>query len=934
MQFGLLGSLSVCHGDVEVAVPAARQRVLLAALVLRAGEVVPADELAEAVWDGKPPAGAAVTLRSYVRRLRQVLGPVLGSRIATRSPGYLIIADEAEVDLRRFEALCRSGGADVSARIWPRASDRLAQALGLWRGAPLADVPSHVLHGAEVPRLEQLRLQATEWRIEADLHLGRHGVLVPELQAMAAAHPLRERFHVQLMLALHRCDRRAEALAAYRQARGTLASELGIEPGPELRQLHQRILTSDRDPDLAAPSGPGPPPVPRQLPAPARHFVGRTDQLQALNGLLEEAGGMGHTVVISAIGGTAGVGKTALALHWAHQVAGHFPGGQLFINLRGFGSSGPPVTPAQAIRGFLESLAVPPERIPASQEAQEGLYRSLLADRCMLVLLDNARDVEQVRPLLPAGPDCLVVVTSRSDLTGLVAADSAQPLFVDVLTEDEALELLSRRLGASRIAAEPDAAGQLTGLCARLPLALSIAAARAATRPGPRIAELVAELRNTEGRLDALNTGDAATSPRAVFSWSYQLLRPQAARLFRLLGLHPGPDISTAAAGSLAGIPVGQARRLLGELKDACLVAEPEPGRFGFHDLLRAYAAGCAQAQEQAGDRAAAIRRVLTWYLHTAAAAARVVDPRRRHVSLDAPAPQCEPLSFDGYDRALRWLETERACLVAAVACAGRHGAHEIAWKLPVTLWDLFSLRGYWSDWIESVETGLASARHLHDRAAEGWLLNHLAMACQQSGSTSRAIGCFRQALVIRRAIGDRRGEAMALANLGRTYSEAGQLPESMACLQEALSVFRETGQRPEQGRCLFIISAACRRLGRPQDAMTSARQAVDIIREAGDGREESGALTQLALASLCLAQPQEAITHSARAAGLSRRHGDRRAEAEALTVLGQALHDCGQPAQARQHRHAAYLIFSDLGDPRAAEILGLLGPRYSTTRT
>jgi tetratricopeptide (TPR) repeat protein len=665
-----------------------------------------------------------------------------------------------------------------------------------------------------------------------------------------------------------------------------------------------------------------------------RNFVGRAAELRELADLVDQARVRPETVVISAIAGTAGVGKTALAVHWGHHIAHLFPGGQLYVNLRGFDSSGVPMTSAAAVRGFLDALHVPPGQIPAGLDAQAGLYRSLLAGRPMLVVLDNARDAEQVRPLLPGSPGCLAVVTSRSQLTGLIVGEGAYPLCLDVLTTPEAVRLLAGRVGAERAAAEEGGAAELIRLCARLPLAVSIAAARAAGQPAVTLAALAAELRDSRNLLDALNTGEAATSLRPVFSWSYQLLGPQAARLFRLLGLHPGADICVAAAGSLAGIPVGQAGQLLGELTRAHLVAEPEPGRFSFHDLLRAYATECAQAQEQEADRARAIHRMLAWYLHTAAAAAQVIDPRRRHVTLDLPAQHCEPLSFDDYDRALLWLETERANLSAAVACAGRHDAHEIAWKLPITLWDLFSLRGYWADWIESLETGLAGARHLQDRAAEGWLLNHLAMAYQQSGSSAQAIGCFRQALAIRRALGDRRGQAMALANLGRTYSEAGQLAESMKCLQEALSVFQDTGQRPEQGRCLFLISATYRRMSKFEDAMTCAWQAVDIIQQTGDGREESGALTQLALASLGLARPLEAITHSSRAAELSRHHGDRLAEAEALTVLGQAHQDCGHPAQARQHRHDAYLIFSDLGDPRTAEILGLLDPTHSTARS
>jgi tetratricopeptide (TPR) repeat protein len=390
-------------------------------------------------------------------------------------------------------------------------------------------------------------------------------------------------------------------------------------------------------------------------------------------------------------------------------------------------------------------------------------------------------------------------------------------------------------------AATSAAAAEIARACAGLPLAISIAAARAAGRPGVTLAALARELTDSRHLLDALSTGDAGTSPRAVFSWSYLLLGPVTARFFRLLGLHQGPDISVAAAACLGGVAAGTARHLLAELTDANLLAAPEPDRFGFHDLLRAYATERVLEQEPEADRAAAVRRLLGWYLRTAVAAARMVEPRRRHVSVDPPETMCEALSFGSYDEALRWLEAERANLVAAVTTANELGAHDIAWKLPIELWDLFNLRGYAADWIGSVETGLASARQIRDQAAEAWLLNHLAMAYQQSGDSARAIACFQESLAIRRRVGDRYGQAAVLANLGRTYSEGGRLAESMDYLQQALAVFRETGQRPAQGRALAAISATCRRLGRFEEAVHSARQALVIISELGEPREESG---------------------------------------------------------------------------------------------
>ena len=459
--------------------------MLLAALLFRANQVVPVDELAETLWDGEWPATARVTVRNYVKRLRQALGDVDRSRIVTRADAYLIRVAAGELDLARFEELRGRAGVCARAGRWEEASAALHAALALWRGQPLAGVPSEVLARREWPRLAELRLQAIEDQIEADLQLGRHAELIAGLRQLTEGEPFRERLHELLMLALYRAGRQADALEAYRQARRTLAGELGIEPGPGLRGLHQRILAADpalADPQLPALSSPSP--VPRQLPAGVRHFVGRREEIGLLSALIEETSGAVGTVVISAIGGTAGVGKTALAVHWAHQVVGRFPDGQLYVNLRGFEPSGTPVTPDEAIRAFLAALGVPDERIPAGLEAQAALYRSLLAGKQMLVVADNARNEAQVRPLLPASPGCLVLITSRRQLSGLAVAEGAHAITLDVLGEADARQLLARRLGAGRVAAEPGPAGELIGLCARLPLALAVTAARAAARPG------------------------------------------------------------------------------------------------------------------------------------------------------------------------------------------------------------------------------------------------------------------------------------------------------------------------------------------------------------------------------------------------------------------------------------------------------------------
>jgi hypothetical protein len=532
----------------------------------------------------------------------------------------------------------------------------LGEALGLWRGAPLADADSRVLQDAQVPRLEQARLQAVEWRIEADLHLGRHGQLVPELTALVGEYPLREHARAQLMLALYRCGRQGEALAAYQDARRVLVAELGVEPAAELRGLHRRILAAD--PALASPAAgdsigtaagdggragivgaaglAGGAVAPRQLPAAIAHFTGRASAMEALSRLAAGAAGSvaaGGAVVIAAIVGAAGIGKTALAVQWGQQNAGLFPSGQLYVNLRGFDPAGTPVEPGAAIRGFLETLGVPGGQVPAGLDAQAGLYRSLVAGRRMLIVLGNARDSEQVRPLLPGSAGCLVLVTSRSQLAGLVAVDGAHPVALDVLTAGEADDLLSRRLGDGRVAAEPAAAGELAGLCARLPLALNITAARAIARPGVPLAVLAEELRGDQGRLAALEGGDAMASVRAVFSGSLREL-DAAASLFRLAGLHPGPDLDRYAAAALTGSRPEQAAGMLDLLARAHLVHAARPGRYGMHDLLRVYARELAAARDSDDGedwQRAALTRLFDHYLHAAAAAMDTLFPAERH---------------------------------------------------------------------------------------------------------------------------------------------------------------------------------------------------------------------------------------------------------------------------------------------------------------
>jgi DNA-binding SARP family transcriptional activator len=930
IEFCLLGPLTVRCGGTALAVPRGRQRAVLAALLLRGNHVVSADELAEALWGADPPPSARVSVQNYVMRLRNTLGSA-GSRIATQPHGYLIGVGDGELDIARFEALLREARAAARDCRWPQAAGRAAAALALWRGEPLADTGSDVLAAREAPRLAELRLQAAETRIDADLHLGRHAEVIGELQQLAGAHPLRERLHALLMLALYRDSRQAEALAAYRQARRVLVEELGTEPGPELRQLHQQIL--DADPGLVR-TGPAAPaastaasaasvgPAPRQLPAAVAGFTGRTAELAALTRMLDQAGaGAPGTVVISAIGGTAGVGKTALALHWAHQVAARFGDGQLYVNLRGFDPSGTPATPAEAIRGVLDALGVPPRRTPPALEAQAGLYRSLLADKRILIVLDNAHDEQQVRPLLPASPGSLVIVTSRNQLSGLAATDGARLLALDVLSHGEAVRLLTARLGRDRAAAEPDAVDRIASLCACLPLALAVAAARSAARPGFPLAALAAELAELADRLDALDAGDPDSSMRAVFSWSTRQLSGEAARMFRLLGIHPGPDITAAAAASLAAIIEADARRLLRELARAHLINEHIPGRYAFHDLLRAYAAEQAHAHDNQGERDAATGRVLDHYLHTAARAALLRHPAKEPAVLGPPGPGTAPEQLADQRQALAWFQAEHQVLLAAFSLAAGSGLDTFAWQLPWAMAPFLQARGHWHEWAAAQRTALAAATRLGDTAAQALSGRLLAHICSDLGDHDQARGHYASSLALYQRIGSRFGEAKIHHNLSVLSERQGRYADALGHAEQALRLYQAIGDKANEAIALNDVGWCHGLVGHYQQARVFSRHALTLSVEADDRWVEGQIWDSLGYAEQHLGNLAEAAACYQRALSLYRESGDRSVEADVLTRLGDTRHAAGELAQAREAWQQALAILEDLQHPDACQV-------------
>jgi len=924
VEFGLLGELTVRSNEGElVQVPRGKQRAVLAALLLDAGQVVSIDDLARTLWGSGRPASSRVTIQNYVKRLRKALGDADRSRITTYASGYSINVATSELDVCQFEVLVAAARAAARSGSWDRASEHAAAALSLWRGEPLADVGSDALSAREVPRLAELRLQAQEAHFDAALHLDGHAEAVPELRRLTDAHPLRERLPVLLMLALCRCGRQGEALAAYRNARRVLVEELGTEPGGELRDLHQRILAGDPDLDTAPELGSSGTrlPAPRQLPAAAARFTGRTAELAALDAMLEVDGGRPPgSLAIVAIGGTAGIGKTTLAVHWAHQAAGHFGDGQLYVNLRGFTPFGPPVEPAEAIRGFLTALGIATERIPADVAAQAALYRSLLADRKVLVVLDNARDERQVRPLLPAGPGCLALVTSRNTLTGLAAAEGARLLSLDVLSRAEACQVLAGRLGDGA-AAEPEALGEIARLCAYLPLALAVAAARAAVRPAFSLASLAKELDGTSrSRLDALDTGDPAVSVRGVFSWSYLGLSDQARRLFRLLGLHPGPDISSSAAASLAGHDPAAARRCLSELIRAHLLTEHQPGRYACHDLLHAYAAEQAAVIDSGETRKAAIGRVLDHYLQVACVADRLLDPGLDPIAITPLRPGVTPEHITGIREALDWFEAEHRVLLAAISLAADNGFDTCAWQLPWAMAEFITRQGQWHEQIAVQAMGVAAAGRLGDTRAEAVLRRRQGMAYARLGDYGQSRVQLAGSLELYRQLGDRVGGAHIHQGLGFIAQRSGQYQLALSHAEQSLHLLRAAGHRARLADALNNVGWSHALLGDGPRARAYCQQSLDLHRELGNRRGEAAAWDSLGYAEYQFGHLAAAIDCYEQALALVREVGDRFAEASYLIRLGDAHDAAGTPPQARDAWKRALRIFDSLGHSYASK--------------
>ncbi len=929
MEFRVLGSLELSASDGPVRLTGRRQRRLLALLLVNADRAVSLDALIDAVWDERPPTTAKRQVQNSISALRRLLeaGEPDAPTIAAEGDAYRLRLAASKLDARLFldqvekARLCGAAGEAVA---------ELRAGLRLWRGPALAGLSGRMFEAAAA-RLDEQRRAAIEECVELELRLGRHADLVGELTELVASHPLRERLVGQLMVALHRSGRQVEALEAYHRLRKTLADELGLEPGAQLRDLHTTILRHEESSAAIVPARPAATPrvIPAQLPADVAGFTGRAGHLKELDQLLPGDQLDGTTAaVITAIGGTAGIGKTALAVHWGQRVRHHFPDGQLYVNLRGFDPDDSPVHPAEALLGFLDALDVPPARVPIGLAARSALYRSLLVDRRMLVVLDNSRDAEHVRPLLPGSGSCLAVITSRDMLSGLVAAEGARPVLVDVFDPAEAQQMLAARLGRERLAAEPEAVEEIVARCASLPLALAVAAARAATHPGFPLAALAAELRAARSGLDVLSGSDPATDVRAVFSWSYQQLSDPARRLFRLLGLHPGPDVTLPAAASLAGLPADQTRSLLTELAGACLITAQAPGRYAFHDLLRAYATELAHGSDTAEERHEALHRLLDHYLHSACAADRLLDAYRDPITVPPVTSGAVVEEHADHEHAMRWLTDELSGILAAIDRAAAARLDAYAWRLAWAVAHFLERRGYWEPWAAAQHAALASARRLDDRGGQAHAHRSLGRVHVHLDRVPDAIVHLRHAQRLYREAGDPAGEARVHLDLGWIRDRQGEHRMALAHAQRCFELFRGIGHRSGQTRALNHLAWGHHYRGHHEQALAAAERARRLNAEIADRFGEADTWHVLGHAHHGLGHGAETIACYERAGELYRDLGHRWAEADTITGLGDAHHAAGAVEAARDAWRRAVTVLDELGHPDADAVRAKLnGP-------
>ena len=931
----LLGSVSASVDGVDLDLGPAGPRSLFAALALRANTVVTRDELTDALWGEHAPRTADGNIYSYVSNLRKVLEPGRsGGRlhdVLVRSRGgYMLALRPGGLDLALFEGSAVAARAAMAAGDHATALSECDAALSMWRGHALGGVVGPLAE-LERDRLGLRRLEVQELRCTALLETGSAATAVGELAALIAGHPLNERLHEMQMLAMCRSGRQADALRVYQQLRDRLAEELGVDPGPALRELHQLVLAGD--PMLSG----GPPvivPAPRramvgnqrgvpgQLPHSVPVLAGRTAEMARLRELCAPAmdGVSASSVVISAIDGIPGVGKTAIALHLAHEIAPSFPDGQLFIDLRGFDPLYPPLAPEEALGHLVRGLGAESDPVVDNLGEKAALYRSLLSGRKVLVVLDNAASVEQVRPLLPGTAGCLALVTSRNRMAGLVARDGASRLAVDNLSLDGSLELLRGVLGADIVDAEPDAAAELGERCGHLPLALRIAAERIAGGDYLALSEMVDELRVAQHRLDTLSTPDDPLSTvRAVFSWSYQALKPEDARAFRLLSVHPGREYDVDVATAVFGTDRLTAKRHLESLDRRSLLQRAGSHRYRMHDLLRVYAAECAELDEPATTVDDTVERLIRWYIATSVAAREVLMPGFARVGQYDAAEQGARAFLRTYDDAIYWANEQLSTIEAVVRLAMARGRFELATKVAVTLSVLYHCTSRWSDWLRLTELGQIAATRMGDDRSRGFLYNDAGQAAHQLGHEDEALRYLTAAVELLTSLPDQ-NESAVVDNLAVAYATIAVYTNSIDEMTTNWDKIKAHGTKSALGAMSMACCAVLSRTGKHDEALEYGRKSVALYGEVGATYTLGQALVFLGEACAVAHELDQADRHFTEALGIWRQHHDRQRSAETMHAVARVRHRMGRGADVRTLLREALMTIDECGYTRANE--------------
>ncbi|MER6530060.1 BTAD domain-containing putative transcriptional regulator [Streptomyces sp. NPDC001508] len=960
LRFSVLGPVRAWHDGEPLATGSPQQRALLAALLLRGGRTATAPELIDALWGTEPPLQALAAVRTYASRLRKALGPGV---LVSESGGYAVRGlGEGALDLAVAQDLVAEADKARALGDLCHARDVLDRALALWDGEPLAGVPGPYADAQRV-RLEEWRLQLLESRLDMDLEQGCHAEAVSELTALTAAHPLRERLRELLMLALYRSGRQAEALAVYADTRRLLAEELGVDPRPGLRDLQQRILQAD--PALAEPSAPlaEPAPVPlrpAQLPATVPDFTGRAAFVTELSQILASASkAEGRVMAVSALAGIGGVGKTTLAVHVAHRTRAAFPDGQLYVDLQGAGPRA--AEPETVLGSFLRALGTPDTAVPDSLADRAALYRSVLDGRRVLVLLDNARDAAQVRPLLPGTEGCAALVTSRVRMVDLAGAHLVD---LDVMSPDEALALFTKIVGAERVAAERKAALDVVAACGFLPLAIRIAASRLASRRTWTVSVLAAKLADERRRLDELQAGDLAV--KATFELGYGQLEPAQARAFRLLGLADGPDISLAAAAAVLDLPPDATEDLLESLVDTSLLESAAPGRYRFHDLVRLYARACAERDEHPpSERDAAMSRLLDFYLASTAQVYAIEQPRDRLID-DLEPTRYPGLSFTEGAAALDWLYTEAGPLLACVRQAAGTGrlrrAVDLLWvakdltesgagsyqyemtaratceatramgderaegRARTVLSDVLLVSGRIEQSEDEARVAMRLAEAMQDATAVSWVANNRGLICLHQNRFAEGKVFFDQALEGLRAAGNRPFEATVLGNLSRAYLGMGDTVKAVEIARRGLAAHSEIGRSVRLANSRFALGVALNQAGRHAEALDEFSEALRIFNDHRQRLWEGVTNFRVAQVHLARCRLAQAAQHAEQALALGCIGGDRM-RGNVLTLLGRVLSELGQVDRARACWREALNLYEQCGAPEADTVRPLLAP-------